>query len=239
MSSLWAGCQLSRRRSCTVHASKGDGGEGMWGVGVKNPATNYQKGRWKIHPIWDADESVKTFYLLWQQYRKCLSSRHAPMLISQPVHFSSQLKFCTSALPTPSLSSPLLSSQVNTHFKTFAALICKAGLSLCKRDAFRAHRRAHAPSLNLLLPPPPLTGEWQLFKCKLSLTNTTSRDTCFNHGNKGAASGRAGAPSPCDIQMTGRCGKQKQQHQRIDCAGEGNALLQREPPTAPVNQLHF
>lgn len=141
--------------------------------------------------------------------------------------------------PAVCLSSSLLSSQVNTHFKTFAVLICKAGLSLCKRDAFRAHRRAPAPSLNLLLPPPPLTGEWQLFKCKLSLTNTTSCDTCFNHGNKGAASGRAGAPSPCDIQMTGRCGKQKQQHQRIDCAGEGNAPLHREPPTAPVNQLHF
>lgn len=141
--------------------------------------------------------------------------------------------------PAVRLSSSLLSSQVNTHFKTFAALICKAGLSLCKRDAFRAHRRASAPSLNLLLPQPPLTGEWQLFKCKLSLTNTTSRDTCFNHGNKGAASGRAGAPSPCDIQMTGRCGKQKQQHQRIECAGEGNAPLHREPPTAPVNQLHF
>lgn len=64
----------------------------------------------------------------------------------------------------------------------------------------------------------PLTGECQLFKCKLSLTNTTLRDTCFNHSNKGAASGRAGAPSLCDIQMMGRCSAQKQQHQRIGSA---------------------
>lgn len=96
-------------------------------------------------------------------------------------------------------------------------LICKARLSLCKRDAFWVHRR---PRKQTFSPPPlPLTDEWQLFKCKLSLTNTTLRDTCFNHGNKGAASGRVGAPSLCDIQMMGRCNKQKQQHQRIDCAG--------------------
>lgn len=96
-------------------------------------------------------------------------------------------------------------------------LICKAGLSLCKRDAFWVHRR---PRKQTFSPPPlPLTVEWQLFKCKLSLTNTTLRDTCFNHGNKGAASGRVGAPSLCDIQMMGRCNKQKQQHQRIDCGG--------------------
>lgn len=70
-----------------------------------------------------------------------------------------------------------------------AWLICKAGLSLCKRDALGVllrPRNKHFPS--------PLTGKWQLFKCKLSLTNTTLCDTCFNHGNKGAASGRARAP---------------------------------------------
>ena len=98
----------------------------------------------------------------------------------------------------------------------FALLICKARLSLCKGDASRVRRR---PRKQTLPPPPlPLTAEWQLFKCKLSLTNTTLRDTCFNHGNKGTASGRAGAPSLCDIQMTGRCNMQKQQHQRIGCA---------------------
>lgn len=98
-------------------------------------------------------------------------------------------------------------------------LICKARLSLCKRDAFWVHWRHGNKHFPLL--PSPLIDEWQLFKCKLSLTNTTLRDTCFNHGNKGAASGRVGAPSLYDIQMMGRCNKQKQQHQRIDCAGRG------------------
>lgn len=63
----------------------------------------------------------------------------------------------------------------------------------------------------------PLTGECQLFKCKLSLTNTTLRDTCFNHGSKGSTSGQAGASSLCDIQMMGRFSAQKQ-HQRIQIA---------------------
>lgn len=66
-------------------------------------------------------------------------------------------------------------------------------------------------------PSSPLTGEWQLFKCKLSLTNTTLRDTCFNHGSKGSTSGQAGASSLCDIQMMGRFSAQKQ-HQRIQIA---------------------
>lgn len=81
-------------------------------------------------------------------------------------------------------------------------------------------------------PSSPLTGEWQLFKCKLSLTNTTLRDTCFNHSNKGAASGRAGAPSLCDIQMMGRCSAQKQQHQRIGSAER--EMLHCAPPSTRV-----
>lgn len=66
-------------------------------------------------------------------------------------------------------------------------------------------------------PSSPLTGEWQLFKCKLSLTNTTLRDTCFNHGTKGSTSAQAGASSLCDIQMMGRFSAQRQ-HLRIPSA---------------------
>lgn len=111
-------------------------------------------------------------------------------------------------------------------------LICIARLSLCKRDALWVLWRLWKQTLS---PPPfPLTGEWQLLKCKLSLTNTTLRDTCFNHANKGAASGRAGAPSPCDIQMMGRCSSQKQQHQRIGEAERETEKLHCGPLSTKV-----
>lgn len=80
-------------------------------------------------------------------------------------------------------------------------------------------------------PSSPLTGEWQLFKCKLSLTNTTLRDTCFNHGSKGSTSGQAGASSLCDIQMMGRFSAQKQ-HQRIQIAER--EMLHCAPPSTRV-----
>lgn len=152
--------------------------------------------------------------------------------VSPPPHTSPPFSFFFKSLHFSHLPGSVKSLHRYTPAKV-CRLICKARLSICKRDTFRRAGNKHFP----LLPFPPLTGEWQLFKCKLSLTNTTLRDTCFNHGNKGAASGRAGAPAPCDIQMTGRCNAQKQQHQRMGCAGRGIRRSTGLPPTRLISLI--
>lgn len=85
--------------------------------------------------------------------------------------------------------------------------------------------------------PLPLTDERQLFKCKLSLTNTTLCDTCFNHGNKGAASGRVGAPSLW-YSNDGAVQHTKTTTSKNTLFKESN-MLHSVPPTSTVNQLNF
>lgn len=87
--------------------------------------------------------------------------------------------------------------------------------------------------------PYPLTDEWQLFKCKLSLTNTTPRDTCFNHGNKGAASGRAGAPFSVWYSNDGAVQQTKTRTSKNSCAGRGICCTMCLLPPPPLISFIF